>query len=304
MMNIILLHDDLELPIIVVVGSDDLGCLGGGLASFAPEHGVEAHDDEHGAEGAAEVQPLAEEEGADHGHDEQHEGVEDGGKERAPSLDAPGQHHQHDARRQHARVHHGQQPDVEQPQAPLRHVPVVAEREGHGLDGAHHAHQRRARVVERVLPAQPRLQDQPQRVEEAAAGDEHGAHHDPIGGAAAGCGRRGRRRVVVSRCREVDVAGPRRDVGALVEGEQHGAAHAEECPRDLGLAGEGAEREALVPEDDGEDEGDGRDQVGHGGREGGRGQLHAGDVQVLRQRAPARGAAAKNPFNSIVMMDA
>jgi len=80
---------------------------------------------------------------------------------------------------------------------------------------------------------------------------------------------------------------PGRDVHALVEGEQHGPGDAEESARDLGLPRQGADGEALVAEDEGEEECDGRDEVGGGGGEGGGGELHAGDVQVLRQRAPA-----------------
>lgn len=67
---------------------------------------------------------------------------------------------------------------------------------------------------------------------------------------------------------EVDGGVPGGDVGALVEGEQHGAGHAEEGSRELGLAGDGADAEALVAEEDGQDEGDCWDEVGHGGGEG------------------------------------
>ena len=38
-----------------------------GLAAFPPEHGVEAQDDEHRPEHAAEVQLLAEQQGAEDG---------------------------------------------------------------------------------------------------------------------------------------------------------------------------------------------------------------------------------------------
>jgi hypothetical protein len=260
----------------------DLGHLGVlGLASLAPEHGVEPHDDEHRAERAAEVQLLAEEQRAEHGHHQQHQRVEDGGEERAAPLHAPGEHHQHDARGEDARVDDGEEPDVEA-EAPLRDVPVVAEREGDGLQGAHDAHDGCAGVVEGVLFAELGLEDEPERVEEAAADAEQRAH-DAVGGLGLGGGRVQPSPSMLG----ASAAVPGRDVGALVEGEQHGPGDAEEGAGELGLAGAAADGEALVAEDEGEEEGEGRDEVGGGGGEGGGGELHAGDVQVLRQRASA-----------------
>lgn len=163
----------------------------------------------------------------------------------------------------------------------MRGVPVEAEREDGGLQRGHDAHESGAGVVERVLVAQLGLHDDPKRVEEAAA-DAEQRPHGVVGGGGGGV-------VVVlgERGDEVQVAVPGRDVDALVEGEQHGPADAQQGPGDLGLAGQAADGELLVAEDEGDDEGTRREEVGCRGGESGRGELHAGDVQVLRHRAPA-----------------
>ena len=105
---------------------------------------------------------------AEDGHEQQHERVEDGGEQRATALDAPEEHDEHDAGGEDAGVDDGEQPDVPA-EAPLRDVPVEAEREGGGL-------QRRAGVGEGVLFAELGLDDEPQRVEEAAADAQQRAH--------------------------------------------------------------------------------------------------------------------------------
>jgi len=185
------------------------------------------------------------------------------------------------------RVCAGEQPDVEL-ESPLRGVPVEAEREHGRLQRGHDAHEGGARVVERVLVAQLRLHDDPERVEEAAA-DAQQRPHGVVGG---GRGVHVPVQVVVvvalGECGDqVQVAVSGRDVHALVEGEQHGPADAQQGPRDLGLAGEGADVESLVAEGEGDDEGPRREEVRCRGGESGRGELHAGNVQVLRHRAPA-----------------
>jgi len=141
--------------------------------------------------------------------------------------------------------------------------------------------------VERVLVAQLRLHDDPERVEEAAADAQQRPHgvvgggrgvHVPAVPVVVALGERGD---------QVQVAVPRGDVHALVEGEQHGPADAQQRPGHLGLAGEGVDVESLVAEGEGDDEGPRREEVRCRGGESGRGELHAGNVQVLRHRAPA-----------------
>ena len=156
--------------------------------------------------------------------------------------------------------------------------------------------------MERVLVAQLRLHDDPERVEEAAA-DAQQRPHGVVGG---GRGVHVPVQVVVvvalGECGDqVQVAVPGRDVHALVEGEQHGPADAQQGPRDLGLAGEGADVESLVAEGEGDDEGPRREEVRCRGGESGRGELHAGNVQVLRHRAPAcmRGYGAQQPASEL-----
>jgi len=85
-----------------VVADADLGRLGRRLASLAPEHGVESRDDEHRAQRRAQVQLLAQQQRAQHGHHQQHQRAEHGHEQWPALLHAPRHDHQRDARRENA----------------------------------------------------------------------------------------------------------------------------------------------------------------------------------------------------------
>lgn len=85
-----------------VVVDADPGRLSRCLASLAPEHGVESHDDEHRAQCRAEVQLLTQQQRAQHGHNEQHQRAKHGDEQWPALLHAPRHYHQRDARRKDA----------------------------------------------------------------------------------------------------------------------------------------------------------------------------------------------------------
>jgi hypothetical protein len=249
------------------------------LPAFAPEEGVEPDDDEQGPQHAADGDAGAEQQRVEHRGGHQGQRVEHGGVDGPSPRDGPGDEAEADARVEHPRVDDGDELQVPV-QAP-RGGPAAA---GGGADeqrlrGAGDAGEHGGEVLAGELPAHPDLDDEPERVGQAAAAQVHGAQGHVVVRGDAGGG------VVLEQVRRPRVQQP-----APVEARHHGAADADGRAHHLHPPRPCPRRQPLQAEQHGDEEGHHGDEVEEVDGVGGGGGAEAVVVEPRGQDDPEQRA--------------